>query len=55
MKINPGNRPTVGERSAIIKKGSVVLGPLKRVSEMLDRDGNTIDRRSKQVIKYNEQ
>lgn len=47
--------PQTGERSAVIKKPSVVISPnLKKESIMLDRDGNQIDRRTKQVIKYND-
>ena len=43
------------ERSQVIKKSGVVIGPLKRESELLDSDGNTIDRRTKQIIKSREQ
>jgi hypothetical protein len=39
------------ERSAVIKKPGVVIGQLRKESEMLDRDGNVIDPRTKQVIR----
>lgn len=45
----------VQERSAVIKKPGVILGQLKKESVMLDKDGNEIDKRTKRVIKLNEQ
>lgn len=55
MKINT-NQPNVGERSGVTRKATTTISPnLKRESEMLDKDGNVIDRRTKRVIKYNQQ
>jgi len=46
MKINP-----TGEREGVINKGKTVISPnLKKESVMLDRNGNVIDPRTKQII-----
>ena len=42
MEINLG-KPKVGERSAVINRGSVIIGPLKREKEMLNASGDIIE------------
>lgn len=52
MKVNPYNQ---SEGQQPNKKSRVVIGPLKKESVMLDRNGNQIDRRTRQIVKLNEQ
>lgn len=42
---------TTQERGGVVRKPSVVIGTLKKESEMLDSDGNVIDPRTKQIIR----
>jgi hypothetical protein len=44
-----------GSREGTINRGGVVIGQLKRESEFLDANGNTINPRTKQIIKRREQ
>jgi hypothetical protein len=44
-----------GERSGIIQKQGVVLGQLKKESEMLNANGDVINPRTKQIIKRKEE
>jgi hypothetical protein len=39
------------ERSAVIKKPGVVIGQLRKESEMLNANGDVINPRTKQVIR----
>lgn len=49
MKVNHGQ---IEERESVRKPGGVVISPnLIRETERLDRDGNVIDPRTKQIIK----
>lgn len=55
MKINLPQPGGIAERSGKVKQGGVYISPnLKRESVMLDRNGNQIDPRTKQVIKLAE-
>lgn len=53
MQINMGQKSmnTTQERGGVVRKPSVVIGTLKKESEMLDSDGNVIDPRTKQIIR----
>jgi hypothetical protein len=53
QKIQFGQRE--GTREGKINKGGVVIGQLKRESEFLDANGNTINPRTKEIIKRREQ
>lgn len=54
MKINLPKQGQVAERSGTVKQGGVYISPnLKRVSVMLNRNGDQIDPRTKQIIKRN--
>lgn len=48
MKVNANG---ISERESTVPQGKVVISPtLKRESEMIDRNGNVIDPRTKQII-----
>ena len=53
QKINFGQNE--GTREGTIQKKGVVIGQLKRGSELLDTNGNTINPRTKEIIKRREQ
>ena len=56
MQINLGQKqPMQGSREAVIGKASVVIGDIKRESTFLDRDGNEINPRTRQIIKRKEE
>lgn len=48
MKVNHNG---ITERETTLKQNNVVISPnLKKESEMIDRNGNVIDPRTKQII-----
>ena len=44
----------VNGRGGTVNKGNTIIGPLKKQAEMLDIHGNVIDRKTKQVLKFNQ-
>lgn len=51
MKINAHRLERTGERSGTTNNQRVVIGELKKESQMLDINGNLVDRRTRKVIK----
>lgn len=54
MKVNIIKKGLVTEKSSVINRGSTVISPnIKTERVFLDKDGNEIDPRTKQIIKRN--